>query len=81
MARWPAGGSGRYGRGLGVGVACWPAQPVAGISDEGGEQVLDLVVGQLAQPGRRGIAGLIGQRRHDQEGVGEHRQGGPAAPG
>jgi hypothetical protein len=62
MARWPAGGSGRCGRGLGAGVATltsaagtpchqWAERAVR-------EQVLDLVAGQLDQSGRRRIAGL-----------------------
>ena len=56
---------------------------MAGISDgggdQGGDQVLDLVAGQSGQTRRRWTAGLHG--RHDQEGVGEHGQGGPAVPG
>jgi hypothetical protein len=58
---------------------------VAGISDgdgdEGGEQVLDLVAGHCDQPGRCRVAGAFDEGDDDQEGVGEHGQGGPAVPG
>ena len=62
-----------------------PAQPVAkitaGPSDQGREQVLELVAGQRDQLGRWWPAGAFGQGRHHQEGVGEHGQGGPPVPG
>jgi len=62
-----------------------PAQPVAAITDRLGEQcakqVLDLVAGQGNQPGGWWLAGALGQGRDDQEGVGEHRERGPAVPG
>jgi len=45
------------------------------------EQVLDFVAGQADQPGRWWTAGLAGKGGHDQEGVGEDGQGGPAVPG
>jgi len=52
-----------------------------GLDDQGREQVLDLVAGQRDQPGRWWVADALEQGGHDQEGVGEHRQGGPAVPG
>jgi hypothetical protein len=62
-----------------------PAPSVAGISDgdgnEGGEQVLDLVVGDRDQPGWCRVAGAFGQDGDDQEGVGKHGQRGLAVPG
>src|SRR5215218_5644491 len=62
-----------------------PAPSVAGISDGTGhqrrEQVLDLVARQADQPGWWWVAGAFGNRHHDQEGVGDHGQGGPAVPG
>jgi len=54
---------------------------IDGDGDQSGEQVLDLVAGQLDQPWWRGIVGAFGDGHDDQEGVGEHRQGGPAVPG
>jgi hypothetical protein len=57
------------------------AEVTGGTGEEGSEQVLDLVAGQPDQPGRWWMAGLFGQGRHHQEGMGKHGQGGPAVPG
>ena len=62
-----------------------PAQPVGGISggssQQRGEQVLGLVAGQPDQVGGWWVAGVAGQGRDHQEGVGHHGQGHPAVPG
>jgi hypothetical protein len=62
-----------------------PAQAVAEVTsgprDQCGEQVLELVAGDRDQPGWRRVAGAFGQGGHDQEGVGNHGQGGPPIPG
>ena len=58
-----------------------PAQPVAkitaGPSDQGREQVLDLVASPPDQPGRWRMAGLFSHGGHHQEGMCDHGQGGP----
>ena len=51
------------------------------LGEQGGEQVLDLVAGDRDQLGWWWPLGALGQGCDDQEGVGEHRQGGPAVPG
>jgi hypothetical protein len=43
--------------------------------------VLDLVAGEGDELGWYRVAGAFGQSDHDQEGVGKHRQRGPAVPG
>jgi len=62
-----------------------PAQPVAeitgGTGEQRREQMLDLVAGQPDQPGWWRVPGAVGGRKHHEEGVGEHGQGGPAVPG
>ena len=62
-----------------------PAQPVGevtgGRSDQGGEQVLQLVAGQADQVGWRRVPGAAGGGQDHKEGVGEHGKGGPAVPG
>jgi hypothetical protein len=57
------------------------AEVVGGTDEQRGEQVLDLVAGQADQPGRWRMPGTIGGRKHHQDGVGNHGQGGPAIPG
>jgi hypothetical protein len=47
----------------------WLAGRLAGQSRE---QVLDLVAGQRDQPQRWWVAGVLGDRGHHQEGVGQH---------
>src|SRR5829696_1449155 len=62
-----------------------PAQPMAevvgGTDEQRGDQVLDLVAGQADQPGWWRVLGAVAGRKHHQEGVGNHGQGGPAVPG
>jgi hypothetical protein len=57
------------------------AEVTGGTGVQRREQVLDLVAGQRDQPGRRRVAGVVGQGGDHQEGVGNHGQGGPAVPG
>ena len=52
-----------------------------GPCEQAGEQVPDLVPGQGDQFGWCRLAGAFGKCCHDQEGMGEHGQGGPAVPG
>src|SRR6266508_3676962 len=62
-----------------------PAQPVGAITDrlseQGSEQVLELVAGHRDQARRCRVAGAFGQGCQHQEGVGEHGKGDPAVPG
>lgn len=57
------------------------AEVTSGTDEQCREQMLDFVAGQPDQPGRRRVAGRFGTGGNHQEGVGEHRQGGPAIPG
>ncbi|OOV12078.1 hypothetical protein SM007_39505 [Streptomyces avermitilis] len=54
---------------------------VDGTDDECDEQALDLVAGQRQQPIGCGPTGMFLDADGDEEGVGEHRKGGPAGPG
>lgn len=61
-----------------------PVQPVGGLGgrldDQGRKQVLDLLAGQRDEPRPCRPLGAFGQGGDHEEGVGEHRQGGPAIP-
>lgn len=52
-----------------------------GVDHDGEEQVLDLVAGQRDQSVRVGVSGVFVRPDDGEEGVGEHGEGDPAAPG
>src|SRR5262245_21912091 len=69
-------------------VASSPGRPsesvgrvVYGLDGQGGEQAADLVAGQPDQPGWCWVVGVFGGADDGEEGVGNHGQGDPAAPG
>jgi hypothetical protein len=78
-------GSGRCGRGLGVGVAIPTSARGGRRRRRAGRQMWRTGAGarcRSARSARTGVGGgVLGEGRHHQEGVGEHRQRGPAVPG
>lgn len=73
------------GPGLVAASPVGPAEPVGrvvdGPDDEGDEQALDFVAGERYEGVRCGVAGVFVGAYDGEEGVGEHGQGDPAAPG
>lgn len=56
-------------------------QHAGGIDDQNGEEPPDLVAGQRDQPGGCGSVVVFVRGDHGEQGVGEHREQGPALPG